>query len=169
MGFSPVRAAERVARWHGKLRTQLLLVALAVICALGVAMWRGFRLPLMGAVLLVILVVVPLAFAIGDAVMLAIAKRDLASVGEGDALVVGRSGVTARDVTAPWASIRRLSTRPGGVLRSSLLVVETEQGATTLPLDFVDRPLAEIDHAVRQASSGRVAVEISPLEVVQRS
>lgn len=161
VSFNPVPAAERVARWHGRLRTQLImLVVLAVLGFGAMAILGPDTIPLTSVIIIVSLTLVA---AVVDIVMINVAKRDLTALGEGAALVVDRFGIQVRDVRLGWAEVAGWSTK-NSPWRSPQLVVRRLDGTSlALPLDYLDHRVADIDGAVRAFSGGRQGVDLSGL------
>lgn len=161
VGFNPVPAAERVARWSAIIHSRL--IQLGVVGAILVALWFLKRSWLETFwYLALITIVLGVAWILGATALWWLAKRDLAALPEGPAMTIGRDGVTARGEHTPWSDVTALRTRAQGPWRSPLLLVERRTGAPVrLPLDYLDRTGGELDNAVRAYSQGRLGVDLT--------
>lgn len=161
VGFNPVPAAERVARWDAIVRSRL--ITLAIVAAGAVALWFFKRSWLQQFWYLALLVVVAaVVWIIGALVLGGMARKDLAGLDDGAAMVISRTGVQVRGTDIPWADVTAIRTRAGMPGRSpGLLVQRTTGGSFALPLDYLDRSGGELDNAVRAYSNGRFGVDLS--------
>lgn len=164
--FAPEPA---VARWHQARRNRTWrIVSLGISAAISFAIWWFFRDQLgewlwwfIG--LSFVLPVATLLLAVGQVVA---AKADLARVGEGLALGIGRAGLYLAGVHVPWSELVAVRALPGRWGRTPALEVEARDGVRVdVPLDYLDRRPAEVDNAVWALSGGRVRVDFSRLDV----
>lgn len=165
VGFNPVPAAERVARWHAMIRARL--IALGLVAAAAVALWF-LRRDWLGEFwyLVAVAVVVTVGWIIGAAVLWFLAKRDVVRLGEGVALVLDRRGIAVRETQVPWERLKAFTTKATSPWRSTLLVVESLDGERLLlPLDYLDRTPGELDNAARAYSAGRFGLDMAGVGV----
>lgn len=160
--FNPVPAAQRVARWHGLIRTRLLSFGISVAIAVVIGLWQWKNFSTFAWTLLIVLTLVPLAWVAGGLVMLQVAKRDLAAVQEGEALAVSPAGLRVGGHSLAWNEVATITTRSGGPFRSPALIVKPIAGEKiTLPADYLSAPVGDIDNAVRVYSRNRHRVDLT--------
>lgn len=159
---NPVPAAERVARWHGVVRSRMIMLAISVALSVAIYLWQRQNVNGLGLVLLVLWNLVPLVWLVVGIVYGQVAKRDLAAVGEGRALRISREGVTTERLDLPWSDVAGLTAKTRGPGRSPLLVVSATDGRTdAVALDYLDVLPSQIDDAVRAFTSGRLGLDLS--------
>lgn len=161
VGFNPVPAAERVARWDAIVRSRL--ITLGIVAAGAVALWFFKRSWLVSFWYIAAFVVAAaVVWIVGALVLGMMARKDLAALDEGTAMVISRQGVSLRGTDIPWADVTAIKTRSQGPWRSpNLLVQRTTGGSFALPLEYLDRSGGELDNAVRAYSNGRYGVDLS--------
>lgn len=159
---NPVPAAERVARWHGVLRSRLIMLAISVVLSVAVFVWQQQKFNGLGIVLLAVFNLVPLVWVVVAAVYGQIAKRDLATVGEGVAMRIHRGGIDVDGRTLGWPQVRSVAARTRGPGRSPMLVVAGTDGSSSeLAMEQLDVMPSQVDDALRAFTSGRLGLDLS--------
>ena len=165
VGFNPVPAAERVARWHAIVKSRLIILALLALGS--IALWSLRRSWLSEfSWLISFMVAASLIWIVAAWVLWYVSKKDLKALGEGVALSLTYQSVSLRGQQIAWEDVTRVAARSGGPWRSPLLVVECQNApSVSLPLDYLDRTPGELDNAIRAFSRGRVGVDLSGVGV----
>lgn len=160
---STTRAAERVARWHNVVRSRLAMLVLLIILSGSIYFWQRQKINGLGIIMLFLVCAVALVWFVIAIVWNSIAKRDLATVGEGVALTLDPVGVKVSDWVKPWHEIAHLKTRSRGLGRSPELLITAVDGQyRTLYLQHLDVMPSQIDDAVRAWTNGRIHLELGP-------
>lgn len=169
VGLTPLPTAARVTRQRSALRMRIIsaLVSLAVLLAIILFFNSGFsRGVIIGFV--AVWVVTTAAWITFTAVGLQRAKRDLASIGHGEALYIDASGIEfvhPRAVRATWGEISALRITGSNIGAGPRLVMEVDgQPPVRIPMSFVDATPSAIDSATSARSLGRVRVDVSGID-----
>jgi hypothetical protein len=92
------------------------------------------------------------------------AKQDLAGIGQGVAVRIGRAGVQVADAFAYWPQVSSLHVVKGRVGRSPRLRLDHAGGSAEVPLDQLDVLPATLDTTARAYSAGRHGVDLTALD-----
>lgn len=174
VGYTPVRAAGRVARAESLMRRALLSIVLYVAISVGLWFWLRHELSL-GQVLIggIPSAAIVLGFVVWRWLELRSARKSLAAVPAGQALRIDHRGITvdagkqtdgARSYD--WTGLSAL--RAGGtrVGPGPQLIVEHAQGKWAVPLSYLDTLPGTIDSAVRAYSGGLRGLDLSGLDTL---
>lgn len=169
IGLTPLPTAARVTRQRSALRMRIISALVSMVFVL-VIVWffnSGFsRVQIIA--LLAIWVVTTAVWITVTAVGLQRAKRDLASIGHGEALYIDTTGIEfvhPRAVRATWGEISALRITGSNIGAGPRLVMERDgQSAVEIPMSFVDATPSAIDSATSARSLGRVRVDVSGLD-----
>ncbi len=180
VGLTPLFAASRVSKQRSALRFQVILAAIVGMVLL--VAWVGPRILPDGPMRLLTDVLpdwsLPTAvvvWGIGTAGQLAVtvwsltrAKRDLASIGHGEALRIDAEGIEflhPRRVQARWSEITGLRISGSALGSGPELKMEVGgQVVARIPISFLDVMPAAIDSAVGARSMGRIRVDVSAMD-----
>ncbi|HEX2856671.1 MAG TPA: hypothetical protein VHO26_04200 [Propionibacteriaceae bacterium] len=171
VAYNPVPTAGRVAELSARLKRSVLNGLLSLAFWLVVFFWQRDRSPGVAWGILVVGLLVSLALFAGTAAAWVLARRDLAGVGTGDAMVVDREGITGipaggEPVRIPWEEVAGVLGRGRSLGRGPNLVVTRHDGpAWSVPLSFLDAQAGTIDNAIRVFSGGRKGVDLSELSL----
>lgn len=164
--FAPEPA---VARWHLARRNRTWrIISLGISAAISAAIWWFFREQLgdFTWTWVAVALAIPLVYLAAAIVREVVVRRDVARVGQGLALGVGRRGLFLRDVMVPWTDVGAVRARSGRLGASDRLVVETRTAQKLeLPLSYLTSRPASLDGAVFALSGGRVRIDFSALDV----
>lgn len=169
VALTPLPTAARVAKHRSALRWRMisavisLAILLVIIFVLDLGMSQGW------------LITVLVLWAVSTAVWLTItflalnrAKKDLASIAHGDAIVIDRQGLTflhPDERRAAWGEITALKIAGSSFGAGPSLVMETSnQPAARIPISFLDALPSAIDSAVTAHSLGRVRLDVSEMD-----
>ena len=92
------------------------------------------------------------------------AKQDLAGIGQGVAVRIGRAGVQVADAFAYWPQVGSLHIVKGRLGRSPRLRLDHAGGSAEVPLDQLDVLPATLDTTARAYSAGRHGVDLTALD-----
>lgn len=93
------------------------------------------------------------------------AKRELASVGSGNALVIDRSGVELAGQRVPWAQVTSLAATKGAMFAGPVLQLARTAGEpVAVPFNQLDVSPARLDSVARAYSGGRHGVDLAALD-----
>lgn len=169
VGLTPLPTAARVARQRSALRMRIIstVISLAVLLVFVFFFNPGWS----HAALVWIFVIWGLTTAVWftlSVVGLSRAKRDLAAIGHGDALVIDGHGVEflhPTPVRASWGEISALKiTGPSFGAGPNLVMEVNGQPAAKIPMSFLDAMPSAIDSAAGARSLGRVRVDVSDMD-----
>lgn len=171
VAFNPVPTANRVAELGGRLRATIWRSLLVAALLTAFYVWKASSLGGWSVTLLVVAWVPTIALITWYAVKLAGARRNLAGIGTGDALVIGRAGIEGvtpgqSSERMPWGEIASVAAASGGLGREPDLVVTRHDGRRwSVPLAFLDAQVGTIDNAVRVFSGGRKGLDVTNLSL----
>lgn len=166
VGFNPVPAAERVAHFHGLVRSRLIWFGVAILICVAVYLWQRKDLdPLSVAALFGVGLGFSLVWLVIAIVGLLIARRALDGVDQGEAVRVDRSGITVRGTHAPWSDIESVGTVRGGIGVGPCLAVRSRSGTQSVPLSYLDIMPGSLDSAIRAYSAGQRWLDTSGLGI----
>lgn len=171
VAYNPVPSAARVAALSARLKRSVLNGVLSLAFWVVVFWWQHDTSPGLAWGILGLGVLVSLALFAGTAAAWLVARRDLAGVGTGDALVIDRTGITGLapgvpPVRIPWEQVAAVIGRGRSLGRGPNLVVTRHDGpAWSVPLSFLDAQAGTIDNAIRVFSAGRKGVDLSELSL----
>ncbi|MGV8845255.1 hypothetical protein [Tessaracoccus sp.] len=169
IGLTPLPTAARVTRQRSALRMRIIsaLVSLAVLVGILVFFNPGWSTGLVIGFVAVWVLTTAIWITV-TAVGLHRAKRDLASIGHGDALYIDTTGIEfahPQSVSADWSGISALRVAGGSLGAGPSLVMEVDgRRAASIPLSFLDATPSAIDSATSAHSLGRVRVDVSGLD-----
>lgn len=178
VGYTPVRAAGRVARGESLMRRALWSVLIYVAITVGLWFWLRDQLTLTQVLLGGIpSAVIVLGFVVWRWVELRSARRSLASVPAGEALRIDHRGLAVRagsnggeGADQPkffdWTGLSALRAAGSRVGTGPNLLVEHAQGAWSVPLSYLDTLPGTIDSAVRAYSGGLRGLDLSGLDTI---
>lgn len=166
VNFNPIPAAERVANYHGMMRSRAIWFGVALVLCLVLYVWQRDSLSVVSTVLLFVVglggSLVWLGFAV---VMWQLCRRSLRALGEGVAVRIGRQGIEVTDRFVAWDQIERVSTQRGPIcVGPRLTVVERGRSAYLVPLTYLDALPGTLDSALRAYSGGRVSLDVTHLD-----
>lgn len=170
VAYNPVPTANRVARQGSLVRRTLVQSLLGAAVWTALVWWQKDRLPAMSWWLVAgyALALVQIGWHV---VRLVLARRDLAGIGTGDALIIGVGGITgirpgAEPVAIPWSQVGSLVGRERVGGRGPDLVITRHDGdAWSVPLSYLGVPAGTIDNAVRVFSQGRKGLDLGDLSL----
>ncbi len=169
VGLTPLPTAARVTRQRSALRMRIIsaLISFALLIAFLVFFNPGFSRGLTIGFVAIWVATTAIWMTI-TVVGLQRAKRDLASIGHGEALYIDASGVEfvhPRPVRATWGEITALRITGNSMGAGPRLVMEVDgQPAVRIPMSFMDATPSAIDSATSARSLGRVRVDVSGLD-----
>jgi hypothetical protein len=166
VAFDSTSATTRLRRRRRAMRSRLVSLVITVALLVGLYLWKGDQITGPGFVALSSAV---LAISVGWFVACLVAylraKRDLAAVGTGIALRIGRRGVELSGTCVPWSEVQSLAAVKGRLGRSPQLRLLRTNGETrAVPFDQIDVRPATLDTTARAYSAGRHGVDLEALE-----
>ena len=171
VAYNPVPTAARVAALSARLKRSVLNGVLSLAFWVVVFWWQRDRSPGLAWGILGLGLVVSLALFAGTAAAWLVARRDLAGVGTGDAIVIDADAITGirpggGAVRIPWEQVSAVVGRGRSLGRGPDLVIARHDGpAWSVPLSFLDAQAGTIDNAIRVFSGGRKGIDLSDLSL----
>ncbi len=164
--FDPAQVQAKVIRRRRLMRSRLTSLVITVIFLVVIYLWQRDQLTGAGFIGLYALVLaVSVAWFVVYLVGYRRAQRELADVGTGPAVRIGRAGVELRGVYAAWPEVVSLAAVKGGLGRSPRLQLSRSNGEpVSVPLDQIDVRPATLDLTARAYSGGRHGVDLQALE-----
>ncbi len=169
VGLTPLPTAARVARQRSALRMRIISAIISFALLVGILVFLNPGLPRN----LVIGFVAVWVASTGTWMTITVvglhrAKRDLASIGHGDAFYIDSTGIEflhPEPVQAAWSDISALRVTGNSLGAGPSLVMEAAGDRNVrIPLSFVDATASAIDSAASARSLGRVRVDASGLD-----
>lgn len=149
-------------------RGRIISIVLTVLIMLGLYFWQRAAFPAGAWIVYGIIIGLSLAWLAFRIVGYVQAKRDLASVGQGIAVRIGRAGVQVAAEFAPWSHISALRVVNGKLGRSPRFQMEyaSDHGPAVAAIDLNQLPVlpATLDTTARAYSAGRHGVDLSSLD-----
>lgn len=175
VGYSPVRAAGRVAKAESLVRRGLWSVGIYAV--LTVVLWFVFRTQLsIGQFLLggIPAAVIVLGFLVWRYLELRSARRSLGRVPAGEAMRIDHQGVHVDEGTQgqgaeklfDWAGLSDLRVAGSKLGAGPDLTVEHRDGEWKVPVSYLDTLPGTIDSAIRAYSGGRRGLDLSGLDSI---
>jgi len=163
--FDPSQLALKVRRHRRRMWSRVVSLAITVILLAGLYLWK--RASFTGGYLTLTAVLVGISFAwcLGYLLAFRLAKRELARMGQGIAVRIGRPGVELRGVYVPWSEVTALRAVTGRWGRAPQLQLSRSSGeALAVPMNQIDVRPATLDLTARAYSAGRHGVDLSHLD-----
>jgi len=169
VGLTPLPTAARVARKRSALRMRIISAFISLALLIGILVFFNPGWPTGLVIGFVAVWVASSATWMTIAVVgLHRAKKDLASIGHGNAFYIDAAGIEfvhPEPVQATWSDIKTLRIAGGSLGAGPRLIMETTSDRTVrIPLSFVDASPSAIDSATSARSLGRVRVDVSGLD-----
>lgn len=171
VGYSPVRAAGRVAKAQSLRKRAWLSVALYV--AISVALWFWLRDQLSTWQILVGFIptaAIVLGFLVWRFLELRAARRSLGSVPAGEALRIDHRGIHVDAAGAAqqfdWAHLHEISVGGRRLGAGPDLSLTGAQQTWKVPVSFLDTLPGTIDSAIRAYSGGRRSLDLSGMDSI---
>lgn len=169
VALTPLPTAARVAKHRSALRWRIIsaLISLVILIVIVVVLNPGWsqNWTITFFVLWTLSTGIWLALTF---VALHRAKRDLASISHGDALLIDRQGLTflhPRQRSAAWPEISALKiTGPSFGAGPRLVMEVAGEKVAGVPMSFLDAMPSAIDSAVTAHSLGRVRLDVSDMD-----
>jgi len=165
--YDPALVFGKVSRRRRMMRSRLISLGLSVIIVVALYLWLPVEATGVSyLVLTAVLLGVSLVWFLVVLVSYRRAKAELAGLGAGTALRIGRAGVEVAGLFAGWPEVAGLAVVKGGLGRSPQVALTLVDGRrSTLPLDQVSVFPATLDSTARAYSAGRHGVDLSALEI----
>lgn len=169
VAMTPVPTAARVMRQRSALRMRVIsaLVSFAILFAFMHFFNPGWG---TGAKVWIYSVwgATTVAWLVFSGIGLTSAKRDLAAITQGDAVVIDRQGITfchPQPTSIPWASVEavRIAGNNFGA-GPSLVVMSDGQVAGKVPMSFIDADASTLESAIVAHSLGRARLDVSDMD-----
>lgn len=168
VALTPLPTAARVAKHRSGMRWRVI----SALISLGILIAITFLIPGLGKGLIITFFVlwgISTAFWLGISIWsFTRAKKDLASIQHGDALLIDRDGLEylhPASHRARWSDITSLKIAGSSFGAGPNLVMETqEQPPAKIPMSFLDAMPSAIDSAVTAHSLGRVRLDVSEMD-----
>lgn len=164
--FDPSELEAKAQRRRRQLRGRIvsLVITIAILGAL--YWWQRKEIQGTGYVTFyLVLLGVSVAWCVGHLVAYLRAKKEVARVGQGTALRIGRPGVELRGAFVPWPEVVSLSTVTGRFgRRPRLQVARTGGEPLSVPLNQMSVRPATLDLTARAYSAGRHGVDLTALD-----
>ena len=164
--FDPTQVEQRMRRRRRAMWSRVVSLVITLALFTGLYFWQ--RDELQGSGFFVVAGVV-LGLSVALLVLTLVgylrARRELAGVGNGVALRIGRPGVELAGTFMAWSDVGWLRCVPGRWGRPAQLRLARVDGvAVSLPLDQIDVRPATLDLTARAYSGGRHGVDLSALD-----
>lgn len=163
--FDPTQLEQKVRRRRRGMRSRLVSLIITVVVLAILYAWKrwefvGGYLTLSG-----LLLGVSVAWFVGYLVAYLLAKRELARVGQGTALRIGRPGVELNGTYVPWSDVAALRAVTGPWGRGPRFELSRTNGEPlAVPLNQITVRPATLDLTARAYSAGRHGVDLSALD-----
>ncbi len=171
VAYNPVPSAARGAELSARVKRAVAQGLLSLVAWGAIFWWQRDRSTAIAWGVLVVGALVSLAVVAVIVGAWLLARRDLSSVGTGDAMVIDRAGITGMSpgtlaVHMPWEQVAAVVGRGRSLGRGPSLVVTRHDGPDwSVPLSFLDAQAGTIDNAIRVFSGGRKGLDISGLSL----
>ncbi len=166
--YDPTQQQAVVKRRWRLVRGRIISIILTVVILLGIYFWQRASFPPGVWVLYGIVFGISLLWLAVYVIGYVQAKRDLASMGQGIALRIGRAGVVVAADFAPWTQISALRVVNGKLGRGPRFRMEyvSEQGprVAEIAMNQIEVFPATLDTTARAYSAGRQGVDLSALD-----
>lgn len=163
--FDPSQMEDKVRHRRRRMKSRLISLIITVVLLALLYAWK--RAEFIGGyfALCAALLGVSLAWFVGYLVAYLLAKRELARVGQGTAVRIGRAGVELRGTFVGWSEVAALRTATKRWGRAPRLELSRHFGEPlTVPLNQMTVRPATLDLTARAYSAGRHGVDLSALD-----
>ena len=165
IGYTPARAAQRVAAARRMIRQRIIWLGIAVVMCVVIVAWQwtvmstGQKVTVFVAGIGYSLIWLAIAF-----VGWAKARTVLDGIGQGVAVSIGQRGIFIVGTPVEWADVAKVAAGRPGRFRAEALSVTTATGGTlSVPLESLDTMPGTIDSAVRAFSGGVHSLDLGSL------
>ena len=166
VAYDPGQIAEKVSRRRRQVRSRVISLIITVVVLVAIYLWR--RDELQGAGFFTVYgVILGLSLVwLGVVVFLFVrARQELASIGEGTAVRIGRAGIQVAGLGAGWPEVVSITVAKAGIGRGPLLRLDLSDGRQAgVPLDQITSYPATLDSTARAFSAGRHGVDLTALD-----
>lgn len=166
--YDPTELETLVARRRAQVRSRIVSLVITLVILTVIYFWQAeqFR----GVAAIAVAYSFAIALSLGWLAVVYIryrrARADLAEVGSGTALRIGRPGVQVGDLYAGWPEVASLAMAKGGLGRGPRLQLSLTDGRhASVGLNQISVFPATLDSTARAYSGGRHGVDLTALEL----
>ncbi|MGA4668992.1 hypothetical protein ACPCG0_04200 [Propionibacteriaceae bacterium Y1923] len=171
VGYSPVRAAGRVAKAESMRRRAWLSTAIYAVIVGVLWYWLRYTAStwqiLLGFIPTALIVI---AFLVWRYVELHSARKSLGTVPAGEALRIDHTGIhvdaTGSAQTFEWSGLQEISVTGRRLGAGPDLGLTSTNGSWKVPVSFLDTLPGTIDSAIRAYSGGRRSLDLSGMDSI---
>lgn len=164
--YDPAPAEEKVRRRHRMFRSRIFSLGITVVVLVALYFFVGRRfngIAIFG--LYGVMLLVSVGWLVAAYLAYRMAKRELAGVGNGIALVIDRSGVQLAGTRVPWPQVTGLAAVKGPMFGSPLFQLSQQGGEpVAVPFDHLEVSPARLDTVARAYSGGRHGVDLTAMD-----
>jgi hypothetical protein len=164
--YEPGQLSEKVARRKRQMRSRLISLGITIVVLVAIYFWRKGEQQGAGffAVYGVILGI-SLAWLLATLIGYLRARKELASIGQGAAVRMGRTGVQVAELGASWPEVASISVVKGKLGRGpALRLLLTDGRQARVPLNQIEVFPATLDSTARAYSGGHHGVDLAALD-----
>ncbi len=164
--FDPTSVLDKMARRKRMVRSRVISLVITAVVLVALYIWRLDQMSGAGFIVVYVVILgISLAWLGVYLVGYRQAKKELASLGSGIALRIGRPGVEMAGVFVPWADVLSLAAVKGRVWEPTVLELAWANGEPlTVAFDHMNARPATLDMTARAYSGGRHGIDLQALE-----
>ena len=165
VAYDPSQLEQKVSRRRRLWKSRLVSLVITILLLAALYAWKREEFTGGYLILCGVFVGVSVAWFIGSLVASRLAKRELARMGQGTALRIGRPGVELAGSFVPWSEVVALRAVTGRWGRHERLQLTRTSGEPlAVPLNQMAVRPATLDLTARAYSAGRHGVDLSELD-----
>lgn len=166
--YDPTELEALVQRRRAQVRSRIISLFITVVILIAIYFWQAEQ--LRGVAAIAVAYSFAIALSLGWLAVVYVryrrARADLAGVGEGVAVRIGRPGVQVADLGAGWPEVASLAMAKGGIGRGPRLQLTLTDGRqASVGLNQISVFPATLDSTARAYSGGRHGVDLTALEL----
>lgn len=168
VSYDPTELEALVARRRAQVRSRIVSLVITLVILTVVYFWQAEQLRGLAAVAVAYSFAIALSLGWLAVVFLRYrrARADLAEMGHGTALRIGRPGVQVAELSAGWPEVASLAVAKSGLGRGPRLQLSLTDGRqASVGLNQISVFPATLDGTARAYSGGRHGVDLTALEL----
>lgn len=168
LDYDACPAKARARRWRRQFRSRLVSLGISVVVLVALYVWQHDRFndnPALFIGVYAVVLLLGIAWVVGNYAAYRAARTAAASVEQGVALRINRAGIELGGRFAGWAGVSQLCIRKGRRPNGPELCLTPIGGeSVSVPLDQLDVRPGTLDSTARAYSGGRWGVDLGALD-----
>jgi len=166
LAYDPGQVTAKVAKRRQQVRSRVISLIITVVVLVAIYLWRRGELQGAGFVAVYGLALgISLGWLAVVVFLFVRARKELALIGQGTAVRIGRAGIQVADLGAGWSDVASIKVAKAGIGRGPALRLRLrDDRQADVGLDQIEVYPATLDSTARAFSGGRHGVDLAALD-----